>query len=406
MQIIENKLYLGGVSAEKLIEKYGSPLYVYKESTILERFQTLHDAISYSHKKILYAIKANPNPYIAKLLREKKCGVDAVSPGEIELALHAGFKNENILFTGNNMTETEMDFAVQKGVLLNIDSLSRMEKFGKKYPEKSICIRVNPEVIAGHHEHVITAGPKSKFGINYNQIEEIKKILQKYKLNLIGVHSHIGSGILDPNKFLLAMEVTCKIAREFDSLKFIDFGGGIGIPYKPEEKAINLQDFGKKVSAFFEKFCTEYGKKLTLILEPGRFLVAESGFLLTQVNTLKQNGERKFAGTDSGFNQLIRPTMYGSYHPIYNASNMQGKMEKIDICGNICESGDLFARDREISKIKEGDVLAIAHTGAYGFAMASTYNFRPLPAEIIIRNKKSRLIRKRQSITELLKDYI
>ena len=405
MQTINNKLYLGGVSAEELIEDYKSPLYVYEENTISERFQTLHDAIPYPHKRILFAIKSNPNLSVAKLLQSKNCGVDTVSPGEIELAIRAGFKAEDIVFTGNNMTDEEMDFAVQKNVLLNIDSLFRLEKFGKKYPGKAVCIRVNPNVVAGHHEHVITAGPKSKFGINYDQINQAKEIIQKYNLNLIGVHSHIGSGILDPEKFLLAMEVTLDIAKQFDSLEFVDFGGGIGVPYKPEEKAIDLKEFGKKISDYFESFCEEYGKKLTLIIEPGRFLVAESGFLLTTVNTLKNNGDRKFAGTDSGFNQLIRPTMYGSYHPIYNASNMDGEKELVDVCGNICESGDLFAREREIPKISDGDILAISHAGAYGFAMASSYNSRPLPAEVAVKDGKSKLVRKRQTIEDLLSAY-
>ncbi len=405
MQTIQNKLYLGGISAEKLIEDYGSPLYVYEEETILDKFQTLHDCITYPHKRILYAIKTNPNLAIAKLLQSKKCGIDAVSPGEILLALHAGFSAEDILFTGNNMTDAEMDFAVKEKVLLNIDSLSRLEKFGKKYPNKSVCIRVNPNIVTQVHQHVITAGPKTKFGINHDQIEEVKKIVDQYNLNLIGVHSHIGSGILDPEKFLLAMEVTCEIAKKFDSLEFVDFGGGIGIAYKPEEKNIDLAEFGQKVSQYFEKFCQQYGKKLTLIIEPGRFLVGESGYLLTKVNTIKYNGARKFAGTDSGFNHLIRPTMYGSYHPTYNASNMQGEIEKVDICGNICESGDLFARDREIPKIKEDDIVAISHSGAYGFAMASNYNLRPFPAEVIVQGGKAKLARKRQSINDLLASY-
>lgn len=405
MQSINNKLHLGGISAEELIQKFGSPLYVYEENTISKRFKTLHDAIPYPHKQILYAIKSNPNPSIAKLLQTKQCGIDAVSTGEIELALYAGFNAKDILFTGNNMTDKEMDFAMEKKVLLNIDSLSRLETFGKKYPGKKVCIRVNPQIIAGHHEHVITAGPKSKFGINHDQIDETKAILEKYNLNLVGVHSHIGSGILDPEKFLLAMEVTLKIAKQFNSLEFVDFGGGIGVPYKPEEKAIDLKDFGNKVSNYFKNFCKEYGKELTIVIEPGRFLVAESGFLLTQVNTIKKNGDRKFAGTDSGFNQLLRPSMYGSYHPIYNTSNMDGEKELIDICGNICESGDLFARDRELPQINEGDILAISHAGAYGFSMASSYNFRPLPAEVMVKDKKAKLVRKRQTVEELLKAY-
>lgn len=405
MQTIDNKLYLGEISAEKLIQDFGSPLYVYEEETILNRFHKLHDAISYPYKRILYAIKANSNLHIAKLLQKENCGIDAVSPGEIELALKAGFRAEDIIFTGNNMTDSEMDFAVSKGVLLNIGSLSRLEKFGQKYAGQDVCIRINPNVEAGMHEHVITAGPKSKFGINFDDIEKTKVILEKYKLNLIGVHSHIGSGILESEKFLLAMRVTLDIAKQFENLEFVDFGGGVGVPYKPGEKAMDLENFGEEVSGYFTEFCQKYGKNLTLIIEPGRFFVAESGFLLTKVNTIKKNDVRKFAGTDSGFNHLIRPAMYGSYHPMYNASNMEGEEEKIDICGNICESGDFFARDRILPKIKEGDILAIGHAGAYGFSMASNYNSRPLPAEVLVKNGEAKLIRKRQTIEDLIAVY-
>lgn len=402
MQIKNNQLILGGIPTEELIQKFQSPLYIYEKEVILERFQKLHDSITVPQKKILYAIKANSNLEIAKIFKEKQCGIDAVSPGEIALALKAGFNAKDILFTGNNMTDSEMEYAVEKGVLLNIGSLSRLEKFGQKFPNREICIRINPDVEANIHKHVITAGPQSKFGINYNQTQATKEILEKYQLKLIGIHSHIGSGILESEKFLLAMRITLDVAKHFKNLEFIDFGGGLGIPYKPTEKALDLDNFGKEISGYFNEFCKEYGNALTLILEPGRFFVAESGFLLTEVNTIKYNKNRKFAGTDSGFNHLIRPAMYSAYHPIYNASNLNGKKEILDICGNLCESGDLFARDREINEIREGDILAIAHAGAYGFSMASNYNTRPLPAEIMVADGKATIIRQRQTIEDII----
>lgn len=398
---------IGNFTAKELIQKFGSPLYVYDENKIRSRYQELKESISIiKNTKILYACKANSNVEIIKVLKEEGAGVDVVAPGEIYSAVLAGCKKEDILFTGNNMTDWELDYAVSQGVLLNVGDLSALERFGKKYPGADVCIRINPDVGGGHHEHVITGGPESKFGIYFSDVKLAIDIAQKYNLTIKGIHQHIGSNILEESTFLGAIDVLLKSAKEFPHLEFIDFGGGLGIPYKPDDKKLNLKELNQKAAEHFKQFCEEYGKDVQFWLEPGRFLVGESGYLLTTVNTIKYNPGYKYVGTDSGFNHLVRPTMYGSYHHIVNTSNLEGDTEKVTVCGNICESGDIFARDREISKINEGDILAILNAGAYGYSMASNYNTRPLPAEVMVNGDNVKLIRRRENFEELLRNQV
>lgn len=389
---------------EKIAIKFGTPVFVYEEEKIRHQAHSLRQGINYEPKKIFYAVKANFNPHILEIFKQEGVGIDAVSPGEIALALKVGFSSADILFTGNNITDEEMDFTVEKGVLLNIDSLSRLEKFGKKYPGKQICVRINPDVGAGHHDHCITGGPKSKFGIWHSETDEIKRIAKVHNLEIIGIHQHIGSQILEPNMFLIAMEAILKVAPSFPDLQFIDFGGGFGVPYKPEEKPLNIAELGRRISECFSYFCNEYGKALTLVVEPGRYLIAEAGYLLTRVNTVKKNSNgRVFVGIDSGFNHLVRPAMYGSYHEMINISNPTGEKESVDIVGNLCESGDRFAEDREIEQIREDDLLLIKNAGAYGYAMSSNYNLRPKPAEILIKTGgELQTIRQRETLEDLI----
>jgi len=293
---------------------------------------------------------------------------------------------ENILFTGNNITDEEMDFVAERRVLINVDSLPRLEKLGMKYPGSKISVRINPDVGAGHHDHCITGGPKSKFGIWYSEVEGVKRIAESYKLKIIGIHEHIGSQILEVDKFLTAMEVLLRVAPNFPDLHFIDFGGGLGVPYKPEEDKLAIKELGQKMSDHFKNFCQKYGRTLALIIEPGRYLVAESGSLLVRVNTIKRNPDgRVFVGVDSGSGQLVRPMMYGSFHPVTNISNPNGEKEIVDIVGNICESGDKFAEEREIQEAREGDLILIGVAGAYGFSMSSNYNMRPKPPEVLVK---------------------
>ncbi|MFC1691407.1 diaminopimelate decarboxylase [Nanoarchaeota archaeon] len=413
MQIKSNKLILGGVSAEQLIKDFGSPLYVYEGDVIRDRINQLKSCIKWPKTDLHYACKANTNIHIMKILRKEGSYIDAVSPGEVQLALESSYDSKHILFTGNNASDEDLNFCIKNHVLVNLGSINQIHRYGKlaknKKTAKKVSIRINPDVGAGHHGHCITGGPDSKFGVYYNEIEEAQKTAKKYGLEIIGIHSHIGSGILDTETWLMAMDVVLGVAKKVKGLSFIDFGGGIGVPYKPEEKSLNLNEFGKAVTKKFSEFCKEYGKDLRLKLEPGRFLVCESGYLLCTVTNTKKTPAHKFAGTDTGFNHLVRPAMYGSYHEIYNASNSKGAKEKIVIAGNICESGDIFTQDehgpvgRSLPKIKEGDILAIANAGAYGYSMASNYNTRPLPAEVLVSKGKARVIRKRQKVEDLMK---
>ncbi len=389
---------------EKIARKFGTPVYVYAEKYIRCQLDSLDQGITYYPKRILYAMKANSNFHILRILKEEGVGIDAVSPGEIALALDVGFPPKDILFTGNNITDEEMDFAAKKGALLNIDSLSRLEKFGEKYPGCKVCVRINPDVGAGHHDHCITGGPKSKFGIWYSEVKEIRIIAENYGLEIVGIHEHIGSQILEIDKFLMAMEVLLRVAPSFPDLKFIDFGGGFGVPYNSEEQPLDIKKLGRGMSKCFKDFCRKYGRKLTLVVEPGRYLVAEAGYLLTRVNTVKRNPDgRVFVGVDSGFNHLIRPAMYGSFHPITNISNPDGKKEKADIVGDLCESGDKFAEDREINQAREGDLILIRVAGAYGYSMSSIYNLRPRPSEVLVKPDGAlQLIRRRETIKKIM----
>jgi diaminopimelate decarboxylase len=401
-------LYIGNIAADDLIKQFGSPLYVYDEEIIKNRVESLINAIPYSPLRIHYAVKANTNLHILKIFNSEGCYVDTVSPSEIEISLKAGFEPSKILFTGVNLTENDMGFAMERGVMLNIGSLFTLEQYAKNHPNTEISIRVNPDMGAGHHSHVITGGRDSKFGIFESDFSRASDIIKKYNLKLAGIHCHIGSGILEEKKFMEVMEIILRMARNFDDIDFVDFGGGVGVAYRPEQPDFDLKLFGNEASRLMENFSREYGKKVALSLEPGRFLVAEAGFLLTSVTDKKHTPKFTFVGVNSGFNHLIRPMAYGSYHHIVNASRADGKLEDVVVAGYICESGDVFTRDKEqpvarpVAEPQVGDTLAILTAGAYGYAMASQYNSRPRPAEVLVGNGKARLIRRAETIDDIL----
>ncbi len=409
--IKDNRLCIGEIPAGDIVRKFGSPLYVYDESVIRERARELKSLIPYRKLKVFYACKANTNPSIMRIIREEGCFAEVISPGELLLAQKAGFAPEQMMFTSTSVTDDDMRFAIKNNVLVNCDSLSQLERYGKLNPNSRVSIRINPDVGAGHHGHVITGGPDSKFGIYFDKASEAKKIAKRYGLKIAGIHQHIGSGILDEEKFMLAMSVLLKTAKEFENLEFLDFGGGLGIPYRPGQKRLDMKVLGRRMAEAFEKFCRDYGKELSLCIEPGRYLVAESGFLLCTVNTLKETPAHRFAGVDTGFNQLVRPAMYGSYHEIIVADNPSGRTSEIIIAGNVCESGDVFTRDenglvgRDLPQIREGDVIAILNAGAYGFSMSSNYNARLRPVEILVSGKEARIIRKKEDSAYLMYGY-
>lgn len=389
-----------------LAQKFGTPLYVYDLESVRHQAQKLMNAIPLPHKKVLYAIKINYNPDIVKEIQKHGYGIDAVSLEEIIYSLKLGFKPEEILYTGNNITDEEMRAAAKLGIMLNIGALSRLEKYGKEFPGTKVCVRINPNIEADTHEHWVTAGPLSKFGISYAQTPEILKVSQKYDLKIVGLHEHIGTSVMKVWQLLKAMEVLIEVAPQFPNLEFLNFGGGIGLPYKPDEKEIDIDDFGQKAAEMFTEFCRNYGRDLTFMMEPGRYIVGLSGTLLAEVNTLKETPKgRVFAGLNTGYHHLIRPMTYGSYHPIKNISNPDGQTKKYDIAGNICESGDLFARDRMVSEIHESDILAIEMTGASGFCMANHYHLRPLPPEIIVDGDKIKVSRPRETLEDIIKPY-
>jgi diaminopimelate decarboxylase len=341
-------------------------------------------------------------------------GIDAVSPGEVFLALRAGFRPNDILFTGTSVSDDELRFLLEEKVPVNLDSLSQLNRLAKICGDDSkppyITLRVNPDVGAGHHDHVITGGPDAKFGVQPSEAVEVVIRAKQLDFDFRGLHMHIGSGVMEAAPFLSALnamlEVAGEVVRETGTeLDFIDVGGGLGVPYKPDEPELDMDEFAKAVCLEFIAGCEKYGLgKPALVLEPGRYLVADSTVLLTRVNTLKPSAKHTFLGVDAGFNTLLRPAMYDSYHHIINATRAEMPSErKYDVAGPICESGDLFTRDRLLPETREGDLLAVLDVGAYGFSMASRYNSRPLPAEVFIDDGKAMLVRERETIEDMLR---
>ncbi len=392
---------------ENLAIQYGTPLYVYDAKKIINQYSLVKESFDGLRTKILFAMKSNNNPEILKTLLSQGSGVDTVSLGEAKLALEVGFRPENIIFTPASTDEKGIRFALNAGIVLNVGSLAELEKVGQIQPGAEVSIRVNPNVGGGHHEHNITGGTDSKFGIDYTYSDQVKEIVKKYDLKLIGTQTHIGSGILDIETYLQMMDIILDTAKDFEDLKFVDFGGGFGIPYKPDEVALDLKELGKKAKEKFEEFRKTKGNdEVEMWIEPGRVLLAESGVLLTKVNAVKNNPQKTFVMVDSGYSQLVRPMLYGSYHEIVNISNPDAEKKVVTVGGNICESGDVFAKDREIAEPREGDILAIMNAGAYSMAMASNYNLHLLPAEVLIESDGStRLIRKRQTFEDVLRNW-
>lgn len=406
---VDGRLHIDQASTEQLAAAYGTPLYVYSEKRISDNYERLRDALrgAYPRSRILYAAKANSNLTVLRLLRRLGSEIDAVSPGEVYLALKAGFPPDKILFTGTSVSDEEMRWLVGKGVRINLDSRSQLNRLLRFQIPETISFRVNPELGAGHHEHVITAGAQAKFGVWDEDAVEAYVEAVEAGVKRFGVQMHIGSGISDVRHYIRAsgrmLEIAAKVHEKLGvEFEFIDLGGGIGVPYKPEDQEVDLGSFLGELAGFVKEKVEAYGLgDPELWLEPGRFIVADAGVLLTRITTLKDNPFRRYVGVDAGFNTLVRPTMYGSYHEILNASNLHGVEGVYDVYGPLCESGDVFARDRSIPHPKEGDLLAIMNAGAYGFSMSSQYNSRPRAAEVMVLGGESRLVRSRESLEDL-----
>lgn len=397
------------MNQDKLLQiekKFKSPLYVYDANKIEEQYRRLTLAFNKIEKlKINYAAKALTNISILKFINKLGAGLDTVSVQEVLLGLHAGFKPENIIYTPNGVSLEEIEKVVEQKVQINIDSLYMLEQFGSKHPTTPVCIRINPHIMAGGNTNISVGHIDSKFGISIHQIPLLIRIVKNTKMIINGIHMHTGSDILDIDVFLRASEILFDISKQFNSLEFIDFGSGFKVAYTKNGIETNIKELGEKLSKRFNKFCKNYGKKLTLIFEPGKFLVSESGCFLSKVNAIKQTTSTVFAQVDTGFNHLIRPMLYNSDHEIENISNPKGKKRFYSVVGYICET-DTFANNKQICEINEGNILAFKNAGAYCFMMASNYNSRFRPAEVICYNGKIQLIRKRESFEDLINNQI
>lgn len=411
-KVSSEKKFFGNTDPVQLSEKYGTPLYVYSENILRERCRDLKDLISYSNFSVNYSPKANSNLELIKIVRSEGLRVDAMSPGEIYVNMLAGYKPEEILYISNNVSEDELRFAINTGVKISVDSVSQLKTFGKINPGGRVAFRVNPGVGAGHHEKVMTAGQNTKFGIEMNSIPEVKRIIEEYNLRLIGINQHIGSLFMDGEAYLQSTANILSIARQFEDLEFIDLGGGFGIPYKKQsgQPRLDLKELGGKLSEVIHSWVKEYGKEIEFKIEPGRYIAAESSILLGKVNAIKTNYDIKYIGTDLGFNVLVRPTMYDSHHDveIYRGNDTPSlKEETVRIVGNICETGDIIAKDRNLPEIIENDILGVLDSGAYGYSMSSNYNNRLRPAEVLIETDGNpRLIRRRETLDDLVKNFI
>jgi diaminopimelate decarboxylase len=405
----KNAHFFGSINPLDLVEKYGTPLYVYNESILRTRCRQLKQLVDYDNFRVNYSAKANTNLSILRVIRDEGLSVDAMSPGEIFIELKAGFKPEDILFICNNVSDEEITFAIKAGVLVSVDSISQLARYGRLNRGGKVAVRMNPGVGAGHHEKVITGGKNTKFGVDPIYIDDLKATLQHYELHLAGINQHIGSLFMTSETYIQAASFLLSFAEEFPELEFVDLGGGFGIPYHKEagEKPLDVTELGKKLQILIDAWIKKTNRRITIKIEPGRFIVAECGVLLGSVHTIKENGGNTYIGTDIGFNVLARPILYNAYHDIevYSAA-VRDTMDKknVTIVGNICETGDIIAKNRTLPKLVEGDILGILDAGAYGMVMSSNYNCRLRPAEVLItKNGGELLIKKREELDDLIK---
>ncbi len=366
-------------------KKFGTPLYIYSQETIEKQCQKLRQ--HFPNVEFHYAVKANSNPAVLNVIRKQGIGAEAVSLGELNVTRAAGFTPKRTSFTCSNLTEQELRLAAASGARVHLDSLHQLETWGRLKLGPDVSLRLNQGIGAGHHAHVITGGPHSKFGISLRDLPRALALAKQYKLRITGIQQHIGSNAFDVSVLVLAIRTLLKTASSLKDITYIDFGGGLGIPYTPHEKQLDLKKLGKEFKALTQAYVVQQGRDIVFSMEPGRFIVAEAGSLLVSVVDSKETSRHLFAGVNSGFNQLIRPAMYDSYHPIENLSRTRGRRAAITIAGNVCESGDVFATDRTMLVPEIGDVLAIRNAGAYGFTMASTYNMHALPKEVLVTSK-------------------
>lgn len=389
-----------GISFESLAKSFGTPLYVYDAEKIASQINILRNA--FDNVNIKYAAKALTNVSILRFMKQQGVGVDVVSIQEAQIALIAGFAPRDIMFTPNCVGFEEIIQGVDMGLTINLDNLSVLEKFGAKYHDEYPCVlRLNPDILAGGNYKISTGHSHSKFGISIHSVKEIKNIVQRHGIRIQGLHIHTGSELTDLDVFMKMADILFGLAGDFPHLQFLDFGGGLKVAYHQGDSATDITELGKRLSTAFGDFKVKQGRELKLWMEPGKFLVSDAGFLLVKTNVVKETPKVTFAGVDSGLNHLIRPMMYDAYHTILNVSNPDGPIRKYTVVGNVCET-DTFGSDRELNEVREGDLLIIQNAGAYGYSMASNYNSRFRPAEVLILKGEARLIRHRDTLEQIL----
>ena len=406
IQLQDGAYAIGGIQITELVNSFDTPLYVYDIDIIDRQYSRLKQAFSSCKTRINFACKALNNVKVMRHLHDLGACLDTVSIQEVWLGVKAGFTPEEIIYTPNCVSMEEIDLAVKEGVMINIDNISILEQFGLKYGNTvPICIRINPHVMAGGNINISTGHIDSKFGISIYQMRHVDRVVKNTGLNVIGLHMHTGSDIVDVDIFLRAADILFEQAEHFPDLTFIDFGSGFKVPYKPDDHSTDIEELGEKLTARFKEFCTEYGRELELWFEPGKFLVSQAGTFLVKVNVLKQTTAAMFVGVDSGLNHLIRPMLYNGYHHITNVSNPNGALRLYAVVGYICET-DTFGWDRKLNEVREGDILAFNNAGAYGMTMASNYNSRFRPAEVMVNNGKAELIRRRETLDDILRNQV
>ena len=397
------------LSHKQLLEaanEFGTPLYVYHAERIKEQYERLLNAFAGVDARFFYAAKALTNINILKYIKSIGCNIDCSSINEAKLAEKAGFAPLNILYTSNNISFDEIEEAQRMGIHINIDSISNLRKFGQQFGHSyPVGIRLRPNIMAGGNLKISTGHAASKFGVPLESIHEVLDVIKEHNLHIKALHIHTGSEIKDVEVFAKGIEVLLEAAQHFPELEVIDLGGGFKVPYMPGEEGTDIELLGKKVKEEFDQYEKTVKRHLQVWFEPGKFLVSEAGYFITKVNVVKQSTEITFAGVDSGLNHFIRPMFYGAYHEIENISNPSAEKRSYNVVGNICET-DTFAENRLLPEVREGDYLVFRNAGAYGFEMSSHYNSRFKPAEVMFKAGKTRLIRKRDTLDDLLKNQL
>jgi len=406
MKLENNRYTIQGVDIEQLCHDFGTPLYVYDAEKIGHQVRTLRNAFKAVDLKIKYAVKALSNVSVLKLMHTLGTGLDVVSIEEAHIGLKAGFDPNEILYSPNSVSFDEIKKAVDLGLRINIDNISILEQFGHHYHDSvPCCIRINPHIMAGGHANISTGHIDSKFGISILQMRHVHRVINTNNIKVEGLHMHTGSDILDAEVFIQGANILFDAAREFPDLNYIDFGSGFKVAYREGDVTTDIQALGKRLSKSFDNFCQEYGKKLEIWFEPGKFLVSEAGFLFARANVIKTTPATVFVGVNSGMNHLIRPMMYNSYHDMLNISNPNGTFRVYSVVGYICET-DTLGADRKLNEVREGDIIGIKNAGAYAFTMSSNYNSRLRPAEVLVINGEAKLIRKRETMEDILRNMV